>query len=248
VSALEHRIIRTNGIDMHIAEQGEGPLVVLCHGFPELWYSWRHQLPALAAAGYHAVAPDQRGYGDTSRPASVDDYDIVHLTDDMLGLLDTLGEERAVFVGHDWGAPVVWNLAQRAPERVAAVAGLSVPFTPRGEVRPSDLWKQIFVDIWFYILYFQEPGVADADLGADPAKMLRRFLYTISGDAAPDAMGPLAGPRDGRGMVDRLAEPPDGKLPDWLTEDDLNTFAAAYEQTGLPAGSTGTATSIATGS
>src|SRR5689334_6139734 len=118
------RTLDVNGLRMRVAELGDGPPVVLCHGFPELWYSWRHQLPALAAAGYHAIAPDMRGYGRTSQPAEVDSYDIVHLGDDMLGLLDALGEEQAVFVGHDWGAPVVWHLAQRAPERVRAVAAL----------------------------------------------------------------------------------------------------------------------------
>jgi pimeloyl-ACP methyl ester carboxylesterase len=133
------------------------------------------------------VAPDQRGYGDTDKPSAIEDYDIVHLTDDLLGLLDALGEERAVFFGHDWGAPVVWNLAQRAPERVAAVGGLSVPFTPRAPMKPTDIWKQVFTDIWFYMLYFQEPGVADADLGADPRTTMRRFLASISGDAEDTA-------------------------------------------------------------
>src|SRR5258708_5865884 len=121
MTGITHRMVRTNGIDLQIAEAGEGPLVVLCPPFPRPCYSWRHQLPALAAAGYHAVAPDQRGYGGSSRPTDVNDYDIVHLNDDLLGLLDALGEESAVFVGHDWGAPVVWALAQRAPQRVRGV-------------------------------------------------------------------------------------------------------------------------------
>ncbi|HZN13724.1 MAG TPA: alpha/beta hydrolase [Acidimicrobiales bacterium] len=236
MSGLRHRTVRTNGIEMHIAEQGDGRPVILCHGFPELWYSWRHQLPALAAAGYHVVAPDQRGYGDTTKPKSVDEYDIGHLTDDMLGLLDVLGEDKAVFVGHDWGAPVVWNLAQRAPDRVEAVVGMSVPFTPRSDTKPTDVWKFLFTDTWFYILYFQDPGVADADLSADPKTFLRRFLYTISGDALDDAMSGLMSERDGRGMVARLAEPPDGALPAWLTEDDLNTFTSAYEKSGFSGG------------
>ena len=233
---LTHRTVPTNGIEMHIAEQGEGPLVILCHGFPELWYSWRHQLPALATAGYHAVAPDQRGYGGSSRPSSIDDYDIVHLTDDLLGLLDTLGEERAVFVGHDWGAPVVWALAQRAPERVDAVVGMSVPFSPRPPTAPTTAWKQIFTDTWFYILYFQEPGVADADLAADPKRFLRRFLSTISGDAADGALAGMLSPRDGRGMVDRLAEPPGDVLPGWLTQADLATFTTTFSETGFTGG------------
>src|SRR5687767_8554086 len=108
--SVTHRTVKTNGINMHVAEMGEGEPVIFAHGFPELWYSWRHQLPAVAAAGYHAVAPDQRGYGRTDRPEPITDYDIVHLTDDLIGLLDDLGHEQAVFVGHDWGAPVVWGL------------------------------------------------------------------------------------------------------------------------------------------
>src|SRR5437879_8257927 len=216
---IRHRTVETNGIRMHIAEQGEGPLVVLCHGFPELWYSWRHQLPALAAAGYHAVAPDQRGYGGTDRPPAIDDYDIVDLTDDMLGLLDALGEERAVFVGHDWGAPVVWHMALRAPARVRGVAAMSVSYTPRGDRPPTQVWKHVFADTWFYILYFQEPGVADADLAPDPAATLRRLLCAVSGDAAASQLGPLAGARDGRGMVERMPEPE--RLPGWLPQADL---------------------------
>src|SRR5437660_11201585 len=115
---VQHRMVETNGIRMHLAVEGTGPLVLLCHGFPESWYSWRHQLPALAAAGYHAVAPDMRGYGGSGRPEAVHEYDIRHLTGDVLGLMDALGESRAVLVGHDWGAPVVWNLALTAPGRV----------------------------------------------------------------------------------------------------------------------------------
>ena len=229
-----HRTIHTNGVDLQIAEAGEGPLVVLCHGFPELSYSWRHQLPALAAAGYHAVAPDQRGYGGSSRPPEIADYDIVHLNDDLVGLLDELGEERAVFVGHDWGAPVVWTLAQRAPERVRGVLGMSVPFSTRSEVPPTQIWKQIFTDSWFYILYFQEPGVADADLSRDTARTMRRFLCAIGGDAPDGAMIEFLSARDGRGMVDRLPEP--AGLPGWLTQEELDHMTAEFTRTGFTGG------------
>src|SRR5579859_6091395 len=138
---ITHRNVQANGIAIHVAEAGSGPLVLLLHGFPELSHSWRHQLPALAGAGYRAVAPDMRGYGGSSRPAAVDAYDIVHLTGDVLGLMDALGEERAVLVGHDWGAPVVWHLALRAPERVRGVAALSVPYLPRPRRPPTEVWK-----------------------------------------------------------------------------------------------------------
>jgi pimeloyl-ACP methyl ester carboxylesterase len=133
---MSERTIATNGVELHVVEEGTGFPVVFAHGFPELAYSWRHQLPAVAAAGYRAIAPDQRGYGRSSRPTEIERYDILHLTDDLIGVLDALGEERAVFVGHDWGSMVVWSLALRAPERVA---GVSVPFLPRPPVAPTAL-------------------------------------------------------------------------------------------------------------
>ena len=231
MTASEGGVIRTNGIDMHVIEAGDGPLVVLCHGFPELSYSWRHQLPALADAGYHAVAPDQRGYGRSSRPDDIEAYDIVHLTDDLVGLLDALAEERAVFVGHDWGSIVVWDLALLAPERVRAVVGMSVPFVRRPPAPPIQILERLFVNNWFYMLYFQEPGVADADLGRDPATTMRRFLCTIDGSVGSRDMSRLVGERDGRGMVERLPEP-DG-LPDWLSAADLDHYSATFAETGF---------------
>jgi pimeloyl-ACP methyl ester carboxylesterase len=227
-------MIHTNSVELQIAEAGEGPLVVLCHGFPELSYSWRHQLPALAAAGYHAVAPDQRGYGASTRPAPREDYDILHLTDDILGLIDALGETKAVLVGHDWGAPVVWTLAQRRPDVVRGVVGMSVPFSPRAPMPPTQIFKQIFSDTWFYILYFQDPGVADADLSRDTATTMRRFLCAIGGDAPDGAMADFLSPRDGRGMVDRLPEP-DG-LPPWLGQEELDHFTAVFAESGFTGG------------
>jgi pimeloyl-ACP methyl ester carboxylesterase len=228
------RIVRTNGIDMRVVEAGTGPPVVLCHGFPELSHSWRHQVPVLAEAGYHAIAPDQRGYGGTSRPAEVEAYDILHLTGDLLGLLDALGEERAVFVGHDWGAPVVWNLALRAPERVAGVVAMSVPYTPRSRRPPTQIWSEQFAGAWFYILYFQQPGVADADLGRDAATTIRRLLCAIGGDGDASRFGALMGPRDGRGLVERLPEP-EG-LPAWLAQADLDHYAEVFGRTGFTGG------------
>jgi len=232
MTKIDHRTIQTNGIRMHVAEQGEGPAVVLCHGFPELWYSWRHQIGALADAGYHAIAPDQRGYGATDRPDAIADYDILHLTDDLLGLLDALGEEQAVFVGHDWGAPVVWNLALRAPERVRAVVGMSVPFLPRGDTDPITLFESLFGENFFYMLYFQEPGVADADLGRDPRDTLCRFMSAISAERAGEAFRPL--PKQGTRLADWLPEP--DALPSWLTQDDIDYYAAEFDRTGFTGG------------
>ena len=228
------RTVATNGVELNVVEAGEGYPVVLAHGFPELSYSWRHQLPALADAGYRVIAPDQRGYGRSSRPEAIEDYDIVHLTDDLLGLLDDIGAEKAVFVGHDWGSMVVWQMALLHPDRVAGVCGLSVPFIPRGPMGPVTLMRQVFGDTFFYILYFQEPGVADADLARDPAATIRRMLagLTIPKEGTVDMTG-LAQP-NGLGFVDRLPEP-DG-LPDWLSQEELDHYIAEFTRTGFTGG------------
>src|ERR1700682_2081860 len=153
---ISHRFVEANGIRMHLAEAGAGPVVLLCHGWPESWYSWRHQLEALAAAGFHAVAPDMRGYGQTDRPEAIDQYTLLHLTGDMVGVLDALGASQAVVVGHDWGAPVAWHCALFRPDPLRAVAGLSVPYRPRGPVRPSTVMPKTETH-QFYQLYFQKP-------------------------------------------------------------------------------------------
>jgi epoxide hydrolase A/B len=228
-----HRFVETNGIRMHLAEQGDGPLVVLCHGFPESWYSWRHQLPALAAAGYRAVAPDQRGYGQTDRPAEVERYTQLHLIGDLIGLLDALGAERAVLVGHDWGGPVVWNTALLRPDRIRGVVGLSVPHVPRGSVSSLTALRRQLGE-GFYQAYFQAPGVADAELARDVRTTLRRLLYSASGEAPrpTDPTQSLVPP--GGGLLDVLAEPP--ALPSWLSEADLDFYSAEFERTGFSGG------------
>jgi pimeloyl-ACP methyl ester carboxylesterase len=231
-------MVETNGIRMHIAEQGTGPLVVLCHGFPESWYSWRHQLPALAAAGFHAVAPDMRGYGRTDRPDAIDQYTLLHLVGDMVGLLDVLGAESAVIVGHDWGAPVAWHAALLRPDRFRAVVGLSVPYRPRGTVRPTTVMPQTD-DAVFYQLYFQTPGVAEAELEGNVGSTLRRLLYSVSGDASRggtrmgnyDAVGMV--PRSG-GFLSHSVEP--RSLPPWLTEADIEFFTSEFTRTGFRGG------------
>jgi pimeloyl-ACP methyl ester carboxylesterase len=210
---------------MHVAEAGSGPLVVLLHGFPESWYSWRHQLTALAAAGFHVVAPDQRGYGRTGGPADVAEYTMVHLVGDVVGLLDALGEPTAAVVGHDWGAPVAWHTALLRPDRVSAVAGLSVPFTPRGG-RPPIASMRAGIGEGYYIVYFQEPGVADEELNRDPRRTLRMLLYSASGNAPQ--VPPIV--PAGGGFLDFLQEP--SELPGWLTEEDLDTFTEDYAASG----------------
>jgi pimeloyl-ACP methyl ester carboxylesterase len=169
--------VRTNGIDMSVYEMGpkDGFPVVFSHGFPELAYSWRHQLPALAAAGYRAIAPDQRGYGGTSRPEKIEDYDMVHLTEDLAGLLDALGLKKAVLCGHDWGGIVVWQMALRHPERVAGVIGVNTPFFPRAPIDPIVAMRAMFGEN-MYIVYFQKPGEADAVLAKDVGKTFRFFM------------------------------------------------------------------------
>jgi pimeloyl-ACP methyl ester carboxylesterase len=233
-----HLVIETNGIRMHLAEQGQGPLVLLCHGFPELWYSWRHQLSALAAAGFHAVAPDMRGYGQTDCPEAIDQYNLLQLVGDMVGLLDALGHETAVIAGHDWGAPVAWHAALLRPDRFRAVIGLSVPFIPRGSEHPSKSFPESD-DTVFYQSYFQSPGVAEKDLEQDVHLTMRRLLYQASGDAPRPAIKSeqpghvFMVPRKG-GMMATWANPT--SLPPWLTETDLEIYANQFKRTGYRGG------------
>jgi pimeloyl-ACP methyl ester carboxylesterase len=224
---MPERTLSTNGVDLRVVEEGDGAPVVFAHGWPELSYSWRHQLPAVAAAGYRAVAPDMRGYGGSSRPEPIEDYDIEHLTGDLVGLLDDLDEEKAVFVGHDWGSMVVWQLALLHPERVAGVVGMSVPFLPRAPMPPTELFRAMFGENFFYILYFQEPGVADADLGRDTAMTMRRLLAGLT-------TGGMSSEGDDRGFVERLPEP--DRLPDWLTQEELDHYVAEFTRTGFTGG------------
>ncbi len=181
---------------MHVAEQGEGPLVLLCHGFPESWYSWRHQLPALAQAGFRAVAPDMRGYGRTDHPEAIDQYTLFHLVGDMVGVLDGLGAAQAVIAGHDWGAPVAWHAALMRPDRFRGVIGLSVPFRPRGPDRPTTVMPKT-EDAVFYQLYFQTPGVAEAEFEQDIRRFIRATLYSISGDMPRREPTAMMVPRQG---------------------------------------------------
>jgi len=229
VTGCQHRSLEANGIRMHIAEQGRGPLVLLCHGFPETWYSWRHQLPALAAAGYRAVAPDMRGFGQTDRPADSTQYTQLHMAGDMVGLLDELKVEHAVIVGHDWGAPVAWTCALTRPDRFRAVAALSVPYIPRGVVRPTDGLRFQAGDNFMYMLYFQEPGVAEAELEQDVRSTIRRVLYWASGESPGSAPKPKTAK-----FLDLMDDPP--TLPAWLTEADVNHYVGEFLRTGFTGG------------
>jgi pimeloyl-ACP methyl ester carboxylesterase len=234
--STRERRVPTNGIELHLVEAGpeDGEPVVLCHGFPELSYSWRHQIPALADAGYRVLAPDQRGYGESDKPGPIEEYDIHHLTGDLLGLLDDIGADDAVFVGHDWGSMVVGQMALLHPDHVRGVVAMSVPLLPRGPMSPITLMRQVFGDSFFYILYFQEPGVADADLGADARETMTRMLAGLAvRDADPEQIAGLANP-DGRGFVDRLPEVKE--LPDWLSQKELDHYVEVFTRTGFTGG------------
>jgi pimeloyl-ACP methyl ester carboxylesterase len=231
VTATE-RFLDVNGVRLRVYEAGppHGPLVILAHGFPELAFSWRHQLPVLAAAGYRVLAPDQRGYGGSDRPEPMEAYDITALSADLVGLIDDAGADRAAVIGHDMGAMVAWNTALLHPDRVAAVAGLSFPPVPRPRTPPTEAFRRIVGDNFFYILYFQRPGPADAEMADDPHRAMRRLL---GGMQAPQdeaaALRMLApGPE---GFIDRLSEPQ--RLPEWLTEAELDHYAKEFGRTGF---------------
>jgi pimeloyl-ACP methyl ester carboxylesterase len=222
------RTISANGIEIFLLEQGEGPLVLLCHGWPELSYSWRHQIPALAAAGFRVAAPDMRGFGRTSAPAEIDAYSIFDNVGDMVALVAALGEKQAVIVGHDWGAPVAWHSAMFRPDVFTAVAGLSVPPSFRGRGRPLESLRDIGIRN-FYWQYFQTPGVAERELERDVDLTMR----TVLGRGFSDPEASLFVP-DGQGFLgDVSAITP---LPDWLSEAELSHFSEIYRKTGFRGG------------
>jgi pimeloyl-ACP methyl ester carboxylesterase len=231
---VTHRLVPVPGGRIHLVEQGTGPLVLLVHGFPESWYSWRHQLPALAAAGYRAVAIDVRGYGRSSKPADVAAYRIVDHVADNVGVVHALGEEQAIVIGHDWGAPIAANSALLRPDVFTAVALLSVPYTPRGAHRPTDVFARLDDGHGgeFYISYFQAPGRAEAEIEPDVRTWLTGIYATFTGGAVPEdqLISRLFVPHGGR-MADRFL--PDSTRPAWMTEADLDFFAGEFERTGL---------------
>ena len=228
-----HRHARINGIGMHYVEQGTGPLVILCHGFPHLWFSWRHQIPVIAAAGWRVVAPDMRGMGQTDAPASPEAYDVDHTVGDLIGLLDHLGERQAVFIGLDFGIFAIYDLAFRAPQRVAAIIGMENPAVPHNPdlspLREAAGWaKNHFV----HIHYFEPPGPADAALNAHPREFLSKVFYALSGDY--HYLDVWKHP-PGTSYLDALPEPP--PLPwHWMSELEMEFFVAEYARTGFTGG------------
>jgi len=232
VITSSERLVNTNGVQLRVTEAGDrgAPVVVLAHGFPELAYSWRHQIPVLADAGYHVLAPDQRGYGGSTKPDSVDDYDIVALTGDVAGLLDDVGAEKAVVIGHDWGSVVATNFPLLHPDRISACVAVSVPPVPRSLVRPTEAWRSAFGENFFYVLYFQEPGVADAELGSDTARTIRRLMGGIRSTDSENLFVQMATPGP-EGFIERLPEPVGS--PEWISQDEIDHYVAEFTRTGF---------------
>jgi pimeloyl-ACP methyl ester carboxylesterase len=224
---MKHRILNARGTRIHLVEEGEGPLVLLVHGFPESWYSWRHQLPALARAGYRAAAIDVRGYGRSSAPLEIEAYGMLHHVNDNLGVLEALASPTAVVVGHDWGAPIAANSALLRPDVFTAVGLLSVPYTPPGLRRPTEAFAEMGGDEEFYINYFQQPGRAEAEAELDVRSWLLGFYVGASGEGTR-SMATV--PRGGM-LRDRFVLP--DRLPGWLTEEDLDFYVEEFEKKGF---------------
>jgi pimeloyl-ACP methyl ester carboxylesterase len=223
------QMIDTPGARMRVALAGTGPLIVLLHGFPEGWYSWRHQISPLASAGYRVAAPDVRGYGGSDKPPAIEAYSIKELSADINGLIGALGADQAIVIGHDWGAAIAYGTAQFHPERVRAVVGLSVPHLGRGPAPSVEVFRKIYKDRFFYQLYFQDPGIAEAELEADLRTSLRKIYYSASGEAQK-AKARIEHPT-GSGFLDRLVDP--AKLPSWLSEADLDYCVSQFRSSGF---------------
>lgn len=234
VAGVSFRMIESNGITMRIAEAGSsGPLLLMAHGWPESWYNWRHQITFFANAGYRVVAPDMRGYGQTDAPQPIESYDIVTLAADMVGILDALGEEKAIMVGHDWGSIVAWNTVLMHPTRFSALIAMSVPYGGRPAQSPMVAWAETFKDNFYYILYHNEAGgVAEAEYNNDPRALLSR-LY-LSPDSPREAPEITDSKRSAGGWIGRLGAAKG--VPDWLSAEDLDYVVSQFEHAGFRGG------------
>ncbi len=224
----EFTMLALPDITLRAVVRGAGPLVVMVHGFPESWYSWRHQIGPIVEAGFTACAIDVRGYGGSDKPAGIEAYAMEKMVGDIVGVIERLSPQApAVLIGHDWGAPMVWNTALIRPDRVRAVAGLSVPYLGIPKRSFKDMFEEVFTrrGKFFYQAYFQAPGVAERELEANPRDSLRRFYYAISGDA-PDGTWPLDKPV-GAPLLDRLP------FPGWLSEADIDYYTSEFAHSGF---------------
>ncbi len=230
---MPHRFetVDANGCNIRVAAEGEGPLVLMVHGWPESWYSWRHQLGPIADAGFTAAAIDVRGYGGSDKPYPIEDYAMEHIVADVQAVADKLGGGKAILIGHDWGAPIVWSSALTDPLRFPAVAGLSIPFMGKGKAPFIDIARKLFTDngLFFYQIYFQDEGVVEAEVEADMRSALRKIYYSISGDAPPGTW-----PHDkkhGAKLLDGLVDPQ--TFPSWLSAEDIDYLVNEFETSGF---------------
>jgi len=220
---------RNGDIVLRVAIKGSGPVVLCVHGWPELWYSWRHQISHFSELGYTVAAMDVRGYGGSSKPESISAYSIKNLSSDVAVIIREISNGPVVLLGHDWGAPIVWNTALLYPDLVRAVAGLSVPYTPGSDTAFIDMAKQLYADRFFYQIYFQTEGIAEAELEADVPAALRKIYYAISGDA-PSGTWLTDKPGDSQ-LLDGMVDP--DPFPTWLTTADLEKYSNAFQTGGF---------------
>ena len=233
---ISFRTVKSNGLDMRVAEadttRGKGPVVLLLHGWPESWYSWRHQLIALADAGYRAVAPDMPGFGGTGPLPRMEDYNILTIAGHVIGLLDAIGAASVKLVGHDWGAVIAWHLVKLYPERFSGLITLSVPYRPHSETAPMVQTRKTFGERFFYQIYFQTPGVAEVELDADPGSLLRRLYCSPDTERHAPKITDLHA--DAGGWIDRMGEPKE--RPGWLSAEDLNYYVNEFSRVGFTGG------------
>ena len=231
---MEYKHLNGNGLKIGAAIEGEGPLIVLVHGWPESWYSWRHQIPFLASLGYKVAAIDVRGYGQSDKPYEIAEYSMKNLTSDVISVIEDLGYSDAILFGHDWGAPIVWNTAALYPDKISAVGALSVPYTGRGPMSSIDLWKMLYKGKFFYQLYFQEEGVAEQEFEANIRKYLELTYFSIDARGMryqkenainASSKGPNARYLDGIPEFDTY--------PSWMTNEDMDYLVSEFENSGM---------------
>lgn len=227
---MDELLVDNGDITLRVEATGEGPVILCVHGWPESPHSWRHQVAHFSERGYRVAAMDVRGYGGSSAPPEIERYTLKELAGDVAAVAAALDDEPVVLLGHDWGAPIAWNAAIRHPERVRAVAGMSVPHLPPTPVALTDMLDLLYADKFFYILSFQEPGRVEAEFAADLRAALEKVYYGLSGDAPPGGLT-LDGPRDAT-LLSLLPEPPDGGLS-FMSDADLDAYVAAFERVGM---------------